>query len=253
MKKIANLFGMIAAMSLAIAPAPAFAKDYEFTPATEEGVDIRYLQGVPTVTMADENGGIMVTQTEEIYGRVRMNVAFTNASDVPVNFGIENITATIDGEPVEIMSADGLEKIAKRKAGWANFAVAMAGGLGAAAANMNANRTYTTVGHTRYGSYYSQTTVRDPAAAAVGTAASVGGAAYAMTRINANLEQTLGAIQNNVIQTTTVDPKGNYGGMLVFDKFKVDKKAPGRLELIIRRNANDADGYRVAFDLKRSK
>ena len=250
MKKIANTFGMLAALSLAIAPAPAFARDYEFNPVEVDGSSIRYLQGVPTVSMADETGGVMVTQSEELYGRVRMNIAFTNASDLPVNFGVENITATIDGQPVEIMTAEGLEKIAKRKAGWANFAVAMAGGLGAVAANMNANRTYTTVGHTRYGSYYSQTTVRDPAAAAIGTAASVGGAGYAMSRINANLESTLGAIQNNIIQTTTVDPQGNYGGMLVLDKFKVDKKAPGRLELVIRRNASDADGYRLAFDLK---
>ena len=251
MKKLTNMLGMLAALSLAVAPAPAFAKDYEFAPAADEGVSVRYLQGVPTVSIADDAGGVMVTQSEEMYGRVRMNVAFTNASDVPVNFGVENVTATIDGVPVEIMTAAGLEKIAKRKAGWANFAVAMAGGLGAVAANMNSNRTYTTVGHTRYGSYYSQTTVHDPAAAAIGTAASVGAAGYTMSRINANLEQTLGSIQNNVIQTTTVDPLGNYGGMLVLDKFKVDKKAPGRLELIFRRNAGDADGYRVAFDLKR--
>lgn len=251
MKKLTNMLGMLAAMSLAIAPAPAFAKDYEFAPAADEGVSVRYLQGVPTVSIADEEGGIMVTQSEKMYGRVRMNVAFTNASDLPVNFGIENITATIDGEPVEIMTAEGLEKIAKRKAGWANFAVAMAGGLGAVAAQANSTRTYTTVGHTRYGSYYSQTRVTDPTAAAVGTAASIGGAGYAMSRINANLEQTLGAIQNNVIQTTTVDPLGNYGGMLVLDKFKIDKKAPGRLELVFRRNAGDVDGYRVAFDVKR--
>jgi len=251
--KIKNALGLLAAMSLAIAPAPAFAKDYEFTPSAENNADIRYLQGVPTITMADEAGGVMVTQTEEIYGRVRMNVAFTNASDIPVNFGVENITATIDGEPVEIMTADGLEKIAKRKAGWANFAVAMAGGLGAVAAQANSTRTYTTTGYTRYGSYYSQTRVSDPTAAAIGTAASIGGAGYTISRINANLEQTLGAIQNNVIQTTTVDPQANYGGMLVFDKFKVDKKSPGRLEITFRRNANDFDGYRVSFDLNRDK
>lgn len=251
MKKLTNMLGMLAALSLAVAPAPAFAKDYEFAPFAEEGASIRYLQGVPTISIADETGGVMVTQNEELYGRVRMNVAFTNASDLPVNFGVENITATIDGEPVEIMTAEGLEKIAKRKAGWANFAVAMAGGLGAVAAQANSTRTYTTTGYTRYGSYYSQTRVTDPTAAAIGTAASIGGAGYAMSRINANLEQTLGAIQNNAIQTTTVDPLGNYGGMLVLDKFKIDKKAPGRLELVFRRNAGDIDGYRVAFDVKR--
>lgn len=251
MNTFTKTISMIAAFSLAVAPAPAFARDYEFTPVAAEEASIRYLQGVPTISVADENGGVMVTQNEKMYGRVRMNVAFTNASDMSVNFGVENITATIDGEPIEIMTADGLEKIAKRKAGWANFAVAMAGGLGAAAAHANSTRTYTTVSHGRYGSYYSQTRVNDPTAAAIGTAASVGGAAYTMSRINANLEQTLGAIQNNVIQTTTVDPKNNYGGMLVFDKFKVDKKAPGRLEIVIRRNADDIDGYRIAFDLKR--
>jgi len=251
MKKLTNMIGMLAALSLAVAPAPAFAKNYEFTPVAEEAASIRYLQGVPTISIADDAGGIMVTQNEELYGRVRMNVAFTNASDLPVNFGVENITATIDGEPVEIMTADGLEKIAKRKAGWANFAVAMAGGLGAVAAQANSTRTYTTTGYTRYGSYYSQTRVTDPTAAAIGTAASIGGAGYAISRINANLEQTLGAIQDNVIQTTTVDPLSNYGGMLVLDKFKIDKKAPGRLELVIRRNAGDAEGYRVVFDLKR--
>lgn len=250
MKFVTNTLAIVAAMSMAVMPAPAFAKDYEFAPVEQEGASIRYLQGVPTISAADENGGVMVTQTEEVYGRVRMNVAFTNASNLPVNFGVENITATIDGVPVEVMTADGLQKIAKRKAGWANFAVAMAGGLGAVAANMNSNRTYTTVGHTRYGSYYSQTTVRDPLAAAVGTAAAVGGAGYAMSAINSNLEQTLGSIQNNVIQTTTVDPQGNYGGMLVLDKFKVDKNAPGRLELVIRRNATDENGYYLAFDLK---
>ena len=193
----------------------------------------------------------MVTQSEEMYSRVRLNVAFTNASDVGINFGIENITATLDGEPLVVMSAYDLEKIAKKKAGWANFAVAMAGGLGAVAANANANRTYTTVGRSRFGSYYSQTTVRDHTAAAVGTAASIGGAAYTMSRTNHNLEQTLGSIQNEVIQTTTVDPRTNYDGMLVLDKFKVAKNSPGRLELVIRRNAGDEEGYRVAFDLKR--
>ena len=170
MKKLTNMLGMLAALSLAIAPAPAFAKDYEFAPVAEEGASIRYLQGVPTISIADETGGVMVTQNEELYGRVRMNVAFTNASDLPVNFGVENITATIDGEPIEIMTAEGLEKIAKRKAGWANFAVAMAGGLGAVAAQANSTRTYTTTGYTRYGSYYSQTRVTDPTAAAIGNA-----------------------------------------------------------------------------------
>lgn len=251
MKKLTNMLGMLAAFALAVSPAPAFAKDYEFTPVADENTSVRYLQGTPTVSIADDNGGVMVTQNEEMYGRVRLNVAFTNASDMAVNFGVENISATIDGEPIEIMTADGLEKIAKRKAGWANFAVAMAGGLGAAAAHANSTRTYTTVSHGRYGSYYSQTRVNDPTAAAIGTAASVGGAAYTMSRINANLENTLGAIQDNVIQTTTVDPLNNYGGMLVLDKFKVDKNAPGRLELVFRRNAGDADGYRVSFDLKR--
>ena len=57
MKKLTNMLGMLAAMSLAIAPAPAFAKDYEFAPFAEEGASIRYLQGVPTISIADETGG----------------------------------------------------------------------------------------------------------------------------------------------------------------------------------------------------
>lgn len=247
MKKITAAF----AIALALAPTAAMAGDMKFVPAATDAAQVRYLQGVPTVSVSDDTGGVMVTQTDEVYGRVRMRVAFTNAGDVPVNFGIENVTATLDGQPLTVMSADDLEKIAKRKAGWAAFAMAMAGGLGAVAAQANSNRTYTTYGSSRYGSYYSQTVVHDPAAAAVGTAASVGGAAYAISRINDNLEQTLTAINDNVIQTTTVDPKSNYGGLLVVDKFKIGKGAPGRLELVFRRSPSDADGYRVAFDLKK--
>ena len=237
-------------ISLMIAPTAAMAKDMKFDPVANEVTEIRYLQGVPTASVKDELGGVMVTQTEKIYGRVRMRLAYTNASEVATNFGVENITATIDGEPIEIMTAQDLQKIAKNKAGWATFAVAMAGGLGAAAANMNATRTYTTHSYSRFGSYYSQTRVHDPLAATVGTAAAVGGSVYAISRIDDNLEKTLGAINDGVIQTTTVDPLTNYGGLLVFDKFKVDKKSPGRLEVLVKRNPADEDGYRFSFDLK---
>lgn len=245
---IRKITAVIAALSLAL-PSVASAKELALRPIASEGTDIRYVQGVPTAAVADENGGVMVTQTEEIYGRVRFRIAFTNASSESVNFGAENITATLDGQPVEVMTADGLEKIAKNKAGWTNFALAMAGGLGAYAANANANRTYTTVGRGPFGSYYSQTTVRDPAVALLGTSAAVGGAAYGISQVNSNLEKTLAAINDNVIQTTTVDPLSNYGGLLVLNKFKIAKGSAGRLELVIRRNASDADGYRVSFDI----
>ena len=245
---IKKIIAAIAALSL-VYPTALAAKEVTLKPVASEDVAIRYVQGVPTASVADENGGVMVTQTEEIYGRVRLRVAFSNASNEAVNFGIENITATIDGEPVNILTADDLEQIAKRKAGWTNFAIAMAGGLGAAAANMNANRTYTTVGRGPFGSYYSQTTVHDPALAMVGTAAAVGGAAYGISQVNSNLEKTLAAINDNVIQTTTVDPLNNYGGLMVIDKFKLKKGAPGRLELVIRRSAADTVGYRVSFQI----
>lgn len=37
MKKLTNMLGMLAALSLAVAPAPAFAKDHEFLPVADEG------------------------------------------------------------------------------------------------------------------------------------------------------------------------------------------------------------------------
>lgn len=246
LKKFIAAFAIV----LALSPTIAYAKDKEFAPVAQEGVEIRYMQGIPTATVQNETGGVMVTQTDPLYGRVRMRVAYTNATGAPVNFGTENITATIDGVPVPIMTADGLQKIAKNKAGWATFAVAMAGGLGAVAANMNANRTYTTVGRTPFGVYSSRTTIHDPTAAALGTAASVGAAAYGVASINNNLEKTLVALNEDVIQTTTLEAGEGYGGMLVLDKFKLNKKAAGRLELLFKHNPNDAEGYRVSFDLK---
>lgn len=246
---------LISAICIAvmICAVPAQAKPPQFVPVEAENVEIRYMQGVPTASNQDERGGVLVTQGDPLYGRVRMRVAYTNGTGAPVNFGVENITATLDGVPVNVMTAESLQNIAKSKAAWATFAVAMAGGLGAVAANMNANRTYTTVGRTPFGFYSSRTTIHDPTAAALGTAASVGAATYGVAQINKNLEQTLSNLNDDVIQTTTLENGDGYGGMLVLDKFKMNKKSAGRLEITFKHNPADVEGYTVAFDMKKKK
>lgn len=241
------------AMALTLLPTAAMAGELKLTPIASEGKEIRYLQGVPTVSEIDEQGGVLVTQTDPIYGRVRLMVALTNDTDNSVNFGVENITATLDGKPVPVLTADRLQSIAKNKAGWAMFAVAMAGGLSAVAAHANSTRTYTTTGYTPYGAYRSHTRIYDPTSATIGAAAATAGSAYAISRIDQNLQSTIAGIKDEVVQTTTIDPKSNYGGMIVLDKFKIAKGAPGLLELEFRRSPGDAEGYKVAFNVAKKK
>ena len=245
MRKISTL---IAIASL-LTPTLAFAKEPVVTPLPSETAQIRYVQGVPSVTVSDEAGGVMVTPGMRQNGRQTFRVAIANDSKETFNFGVENITATIGGVAVPVLTRQRLEDMAKSRAAWSMVGMAMLGGLAAAAAASNNTRTYNSTTVTPYGVYRTQARIYDPTSAAVGTAAAAGGTALAINAIDNRLQATIENLREDIVQTTTVDPDTSYGGVIVLDKIKLKGKTAKQPQpLVIEFSRGDGrPPYRVEF------
>lgn len=243
-----KLTALVAIASL-LTPTLAFAREPVITPVTSETAKIRYVQGVPSVTVDDETGGVMVTPGPRQNGRQTFRIAIANDGTEPINFGVENIRATVGGVAVPVLTRQRLEEMAKSRAAWSMVGMAMLGGLAAAAAASNSTRTYNSTTVTPYGVYRSQTRIYDPSSAALGTAASAAGTGVAIAAIDNRLQTTIENLREDIVQTTTVDSGTSYGGVIVLDKIKLKgKTAKKQQPLILEFDAGDGRApYRVEF------
>ncbi|MEN2786732.1 hypothetical protein ACFOKI_01465 [Sphingomonas qilianensis] len=209
------------AVLLATTTLPGCATTYSMTPLAEAGQTVRYDQGRATTDQIKRLGSVKVTPVSVAGdGRLVFAVAALNTSGQAVTFGTENITVMDGaGTPVRVFTHDALVRQAKNRATWAAIAVAMVGASAAVAANQNAYRTangsMTTPGGRVY-RYTAQT--YDPTAAALGTAAATAGTTAGMIGIRNTLNATLAGLNEEMLQTTTIDSSTAWGGKVVAAK-----------------------------------
>lgn len=238
-------FISVAAAMAAVIPSAASAEtNLRFDPVQEQGENVRYVQGVATLDSEDDMAGVQVTPIGLDHGRLTFAVSVLNLSAASDNFGVEDIQATVDGQALPVLTRERLDKMARNRAGWAQFAVALASGLAAGAA-ANARDTYTATTYTPHGSYH--TVISAPSVGgqiAAANAANNGG--YAIASIQARLDETRQALANEIVQTTTVDPQDSYSGRFVIEKFK--GKWPQDIHLMVQ-----FAGHQYPFTFRVSK
>lgn len=230
----------IAAASLAT---PAFAGDLVAKPVAGDGQTIRYDRGIPTIEDDLADAAVRVVPLPGLdHGRMQFKVAVYNKGSKPINVGVENIFVVHNTLRTPCHTADELAKMAKSRAMWSQIGYAML--AGAAAAAQNNNTTVTT--YTPSGRVYR--TVIDRPGLSDGQIATVaaGGAAVALSQIGLN--KTLEGIQNEVLQTTTLDPESGYGGIAVAHKL-VKAKANDLVLLDVELGGNH---HQFAFRLGKS-
>lgn len=210
-----------ATLLLATTTLSACATTYSMTPLADAGQTVRYDQGRATTDQIKPLGSVKVTPIEVAEdGRLVFAVAALNTSGQAVTFGTENISV-VDGAglPVRVFTRDALVRQAKNRATWAAIAVAMAGAGAAVAANQNAYRTTNATLSAPGGRVYHYTAqTYDPTAAALGTAAATAGTTAGMIGIRNTLDATLAGLNEEMLETTTIDTSTAWGGKVVAAK-----------------------------------
>lgn len=197
------------------------ASTYSITPLADAGQTVRYEQGRPTTDQIRRGGAMKVTPVKVADdGRLVFAVAALNTSGAASTFGVENIAvADAQGRPIRVYSHDSLVREAKNRAMWASVATALAGAAAAVAANNNAYRTTNASLMTPHGHLYTyHATTYDPTAAALGTAAATAGTTAALVGIHDTLDRTLAGLDDQILQTTTIDPDTAWGGKVIAGK-----------------------------------
>ena len=200
----------------------------------------RYVKGVATLDLEQQRGAVQLRFLGWDHSNAVFAIGFFNAGPSPANIGIENLHASAEGKPIRIYTADELTRQAKSRATWRKIGLAFLGGLGAAAAASQRSTYHGTI-TSPYGGMYSYS----------GSYPSLYGQLQA-DRISANtaanisliqyqLDATISAIGDRVLQTTTVDPGTSFGGLMVVQKLDYGK-APIEFRLDV-----DWNGERYPF------
>jgi hypothetical protein len=187
-------------------------------PVPDAGANVRFYKGVPSVDRHDESAAIQVTPMGLDHGRLTFAVSVLNLSDSPDNFGIENVSVMVGSQSIPVLSRDRLDRMASNRAHWKQFGMAMLGGLAAASA-ASSRDTYHATTFTPSGVY--STTISAPSIGGQIAASHISDdTAYAISSIQARLDATRDALDNDILQTTTVMPEDGYAARFVIDKFK---------------------------------
>lgn len=214
--------------------APAMAADKWLIQPIQAGQEtVRYEKGVPTLDLELKDGVVQITPLPLDHGGLAFGVAVYNDGRQAANMGIENVTAQFSNGSVKILTREDLEKKAQNRAMWASIALAAAGGLAAAAAASQRNHYRSTFVTPRgtYRSYWSA-----PSAAGQFQATAIAtGAGFGIASINNQLDQTLAALGEEVVQLTTIDPGESYAGRVVLAKIK-PTALPARISLTVSWN-----------------
>lgn len=235
---------LTAAVCVSLVASPAYAAPNLVVFALQNGDEqIRYFNGVPTVTLDGKRGGVQIGSLPFDHGGLSFSVGVFNDSDTPAVIDVGSITVKVDGAPVRIFTREELERAAKRRAGWKQFGIALAGGLATYGAATQRD-TYTATTRTPHGTY--RTTYSAPTPGREMQAAVIaGGTGLAINQIQDRLDRTLGELGETTLQLTTVEPDESYGGRIVTAKIK-PRKYPARIDVTV--NWND-EVYPFAFQL----
>ncbi|SLJ86871.1 hypothetical protein [Novosphingobium mathurense] len=206
---------------------------------------VRYEKGVPTVDMELRDGVVQITPLPFDHGSLVFGIAVYNDADRPANIGIENVHATFGSKSVPVFSKDELVRRAKNRATWSQIGLALVGGLaaaGAASQRDHYRNTFITP-HGTYRSYWSM-----PSAAGQFQATAIAaGTGVGIAAIQSQLDRTVEALGDQVVQLTTVDPGESYAGKIVIDKVKPGS-FPAPVTILI-----DWNGERYPFTFQIAK
>jgi len=184
----------------------------------------RFNKGIPLVSLEQSKGGVQITPTAMDHGSLSFMIVVFNDGDQLANFGVENVSAEIDGQTLAPFTKTQLESKAKNRAMWSQIGMAvLAGAAAAAVSQANTKSTYHSRFRTPRGTYSYTGVYRDNSIGVLGAAAATAGGVLAIRSIQQNLDETLDQLDDEIIQTTTVDPGESYGGRIVLQKIKATK------------------------------
>ncbi len=219
MKIIAKAaLGLVLALSTS-----ACATTYSITPVGVAEGDVRYERGQATTSSQKANGAVRVTPIG-VGPATRLNfgVAAFNRGDRSANFGTENITVAVEGQPVRVFSFTELERQAKNAATAAQVVAAIGGVAAAYDATQDSTSTTTSTVRDSRGRYVgavnTTTTSSNSGLEAANAVVIVAATGATLATINRSLNETLDALNGSILQTTTIDPGSTYGGQVVTDK-----------------------------------
>ena len=102
---------------------------------------------------------------------------------------------------------------------WSQIGIAMLAGVAAAAASQAyTTNHYSGVLRTPHGTYAWASSYRDNSIGVLGATAAVAGGTAGIVGVQNRLDYTLENLATEIIQTTTIDPDGSYGGRVVIEK-----------------------------------
>lgn len=225
---------LTATAALAAFPSlPAEARDPVLIQAVQVGPEtVRYFKGRPTLDLQQQLGAVQVSPFTIDRGSLVFTVAVFNRAGTPINVGIENVTATVDGVPHKVMTVEELIKKEQDRARWKKIGLAFLGGLAAYSASQPT--TYRSTYTSRWGTSGYSARISNPYAAynSAVIGAEVG---FAMNAIQDQLDRTTDALGENVMQLTTVDPGNSYAGKVVLSKLR-NRQLPKRVRLFVSVN-----------------
>ncbi|MGI4881372.1 MAG: hypothetical protein ACRYG4_28255 [Janthinobacterium lividum] len=200
-------------------PVQAIAADMILYPVQTGAETIRYRTGIPTLNLETASGSVTITPLPLDHNHATFGVALYNKGDNSTNFGIENVTASVAGKSIEVLSREELQKRAKSRATWSAIGIGLLAGVAAAAAS-TAHTTSTYYGNVRtpHGTYFWSSSYRDNTIGTLGAGAAIATGTAGIVGVQNRLEYTLGTLGTDIIQTTTVDPDNSYGGEIVIEK-----------------------------------
>ena len=178
----------------------------------------RYVKGVPTIDLQQQRGAIELRSLGFYNNHPMFAIAFFNAGPEPVNIGLEDIHAAANGTELRVFPVEELERQAKHKAWWSQFAIAMLGGVSAGLAASQRDTYHSTITGP-YGTY--RLNASYPSLAGQLQAENISlNTAYSIAAIQYQLDRTIELINDHVVQRTTIDPGSTYGGLIIMDKLK---------------------------------
>lgn len=211
----------------------------------QTGLDtLRYDRGIATVDLATDSGAVQVSPLGFDHGGLMFSVAVFNAGDRPATIDVTDISVAAGSEVLRVLTADELVKKAQNRAMWTQIGIALLTGV---AAGLQASQRDTYRGRYRgsNGQTYRWRYSVPSASGQIGAAVTVATGAYAISRVQDQLDRTRDGIGANALQVTTIDPGESYGGRIVLTKIR--KRASGQIvRMTIHWNGKD---YPLAFEV----
>ena len=226
------------ALALVAAPAQSEPKiDIHGLVRGAEGA--RFIKGVPTLEMPLQRGAVQIRPLGFDHNDTVFAVAVFNAGAEPANIALEDMHATVNGQPIRLWTGRDLARQAKNRAMWAQIGIAFLSAAGSALAASQRD-TYHSTFYTPHGSYSFSSSYPSVAGQLAARDIAASGA-LSMALVQQRLDMALATIDENVVARTTVDPGMAYGAIVVVDKVDYGK-APLELDLAV-----DWNGERYPF------